>query len=190
MFNRVIEFRGKTVETNEWLYGSLIVREKSGENVYGIITKEHPEGVWVHPNSVGQLTGMKLCCENPEIAIQAGVDVDPMPFTVFTENNEVVVNKIYEGDIVLHCPYETAAVQYNITINDLIPCVVAFSKSGTLSFWEYDKEEECLSKVEEWSDGEIDSYLAIPSASDVLIGNYFDNPQYVEKPKMWKKKGK
>ncbi len=190
MFNRTIEFRGKTITTGEWIYGSLVVRnfeEIDQPNMCLITTKAYPLGQYVHPDSVGQLTGMKLCCEKLEFAVKAGVDVAPPPFTTFTEDGKVTFSKIYEGDVVLHCPYyDNVGVIY---FNYLRPCVVAFSDDGVLAFWEYNSEQQEFEMVEEWSDGEIDTYTAMPSEYDVLVGNYFDNPQYAEKPKKWEKKG-
>lgn len=190
MFNRIIEFRGKTTATNEWIYGSLIVKRSEtlgGNDMCLIVSEEHHVGMVVHPDSVGQLTGMKLCCEELEFAVKAGIDVAPPPFTTFTENSEVIFSKIYEGDVVLHCPHHNNEGKVNF--NDLTPCVVAFSDEGVLAFWEYNSKRQEFEMIEEWSDGEIDTYLAMPSEYDVLVGNYFDNPQYAEKPEKWKKKG-
>jgi len=190
MFNRIIKFRGKTKDTNEWIYGSLVVRdaEEIGEpDTCFITTKEHPAGRYVHPDSVGQLTGMDLRCEKLEFAVIAGIDEAPPPFTTFTEDGEVIFSEIYEGDIVLHCPHYNN--EGKVSFKDLIPCVVAFSDEGVLAFWEYNSKREEFEMIEEWSDGEIDTYIAMPSEYDVLVGNYFDNPQYAEKPEKWKRKG-
>lgn len=189
MFNRTIKFRGKTITTGEWIYGSLVVRnfeEIDQPNMCLITTKAYPLGQYVHADSVGQLTGMKLCCERLEFAIKAGIDKNTPPFTTFTEDGEVIFSEIYEGDIVLHIPmYDNTG---GVDFNDLIPCVVAFSDDGVLAFWQYNSKRQEFEMIEEWSDGEIDTYLAMPSEQDVLVGNYFDNPQYAEKPEKWKEK--
>lgn len=86
-----------------------------------------------------------------------------------------------------NCPHYNN--EGKVSFKDLIPCVVAFSDEGVLAFWEYNSKREEFEMIEEWSDGEIDTYIAMPSEYDVLVGNYFDNPQYAEKPEKWKKKG-
>lgn len=74
MENRIIKFRGKSIDNGEWVYGDLnqiFVPEGSTEDCPSIYDK-FDGTFFVHPNSVGQFTGI--------------VDKD----------NE----QIYEGDIV------------------------------------------------------------------------------------------
>ena len=81
---REIEFRGKNINTCEWIYGSLVVRDYTGYTSYIIVSDDAFD--WVDPyrnfevksKTIGQFTGL------------------------YDRNN----SKIFEGDIVkLHLAY-------------------------------------------------------------------------------------
>jgi len=56
---RKIEFRGKWESNGEWIYGSLVAK-KNGERLISNYNKLLEfEGLYVHPETVGQYTGLK-----------------------------------------------------------------------------------------------------------------------------------
>ena len=53
--DRVIKFRGKRIDNNEWIYGSLIVYEN---DIVSIMTGNFTPSKYVIPETVGQFTGL------------------------------------------------------------------------------------------------------------------------------------
>lgn len=87
--NRIIKFRGKSIETNQWVYGDLVrmLHPKGGQGhfIYIDAVDEESEGryILVHASSVGQFIGVK------------GYEGE---YTNISKNRNEV--ELYEGDIV------------------------------------------------------------------------------------------
>ena len=57
--NREIKFRGKRIDTNEWIYGNLSIRNFKDEIETFIRAFDSLKSYQVIPNTIGQYTGLK-----------------------------------------------------------------------------------------------------------------------------------
>lgn len=147
---REYKFRGKCIDTSEWVYGNLIVQ---GEKPYIVSEIEiicdgecadlcATEWREVHPESVGQCTGI----------------------------NDVNGKEVYEGDIIK--TYEV----YNNRVDENI--LVCKSEDGLqdLSFW---KENEWGVPLCYISEGYENKGVSYPMVECKTIGNIHDNPELI-----------
>lgn len=96
--NREIKFRGKDVDTNQWVYGSLMVYKKHYPTItwvddIGPVEKKHT--CVVYPDSVGEYTGLrdknsKEIYEG-DIVLQQGYNGKKMPMVVKFGNGAFIV---------------------------------------------------------------------------------------------------
>lgn len=150
---RRIEFRGKRIDTDSWIVGNLVLPTLATTDTF-IITRSG-ERREVHLESVGQLIEFRFHNE---------------------EDDAKSREYIYEGDILLTC---TKADKYDYEWDYeskpefLKPYRVAVRGARAVLL---DKNGDA---VEQWSDGEIDSYGIELSGCgyEEVIGNYFDNPE-------------
>lgn len=153
---RRIEFRGKRIDTDSWIVGNLVLPTLATTDTF-IITW-NGERHKVHLESVGQL----------------------IEHSFYNEEDESKSRKyIYEGDILLTCTKEDLAeYDYDDGKPDFMaPYRVAIKRTEAVLL---DKRGQV---VEQWSDGEIDSHgLHLSGCGyEEVIGNYFDNPELMEK---------
>lgn len=150
---RKIEFRGKTIaEPSVWVFGGVVPPNPYNPN-WAIWSNGH--GFNVHEKSVGQLIEHQFWNE---------------------EDDTKSRRYIYEGDILLTC---ARADLYDYEWDReskpdfLMPYLVAVRGARAVLL---DKNGGA---VEQWSDGEIDSYGIELSGCgyEEVIGNYFDNPE-------------
>lgn len=144
---REIKFRGKAVETNEWVYGSLIQCEVSGKeyifpkgndaNESERVGEDGCLSIFTHeiyPETLGQYTGIK-------------------------DKND---KEIYEGDIVSFEDAECDAEGYHDNV---------FLNRGVVS---YDEVSMCYSFSNRQTVDMEDLY--IPTDAEI-IGNIYENPE-------------
>lgn len=150
---RRIEFRGKTVDTGDWVVGNLVLPTLASTNTVIIQWSGNPRVV--HLGSVGQLIEHQFWNEDDD-----------------TKSRKY----IYEGDILLtcaRCDVDDYDWDRNSKPDFLKPYRVAIKGTEAVLL---DKKGEV---VEQWSDGEIDSNgLHLSGCGyEEVIGNYFDNPE-------------
>lgn len=96
--NREIKFRGKDVDTNQWVYGSLMVYKKHYPTITwvddtGPVGKQHTCAVY--PDSVGEWAGLNdkngQEIYEGDIVLQQGYNGKKIPMAVRFENGAFIV---------------------------------------------------------------------------------------------------
>lgn len=96
--NREIKFRGKDVETNQWVYGSLMVYKKHYPTITwvddtGPVEKKHT--CVVYPDSVGEWAGLNdkngQEIYEGDVVLQQGYNGKKIPMAVRFENGAFIV---------------------------------------------------------------------------------------------------
>ena len=95
---REIKFRGKDVDTNQWVYGSLMVYNKHHPTITWVddtepVEKKHT--CVVYPDSVGEYTGLRdkngTEIYEGDIVLQQGYNGKKMPMVVKFGNGAFIV---------------------------------------------------------------------------------------------------
>lgn len=95
---REIKFRGKDVDTNQWVYGSLMVYNKHHPTITWVddtepVEKKHT--CVVYPDSVGEYTGLRdkngQELYEGDVVLQQGYNGKKMPMAVRFENGAFIV---------------------------------------------------------------------------------------------------
>lgn len=156
--NREILFRGKSVETNEWVYGTYLLEKYSNTPYiccfeYG--TFVNIKQIEVRPETVGEFTGME-------------------------DKNET---KIFEGDIVrtqpfYDRPYSTTRKEKQF-LGIVEHCIKIFRNPDSPtngqkydSLWKVNIEEDI---------GDYGCYNWTRFWNCEIVGNKFDNPEFLSK---------
>lgn len=153
---RDILFRGKRIDTGEWVYGQyaylLNARTKDGEPIKHMIVDGTPFGQTVDPSTVGQYTG--LTDKNGKKIFEGDIVVWTSKVMRLIGNYTYCFDGYHEGDVLKVVCNEAGFILARL--DDSIPDVPnGSSKIDNYAFWLFHRLLE-------------------------IIGNIHDNPELME----------
>ena len=154
---REILFRGKRKDSGEWVYGSLVVSNDSGDTVFMII-----------PSDAKHWGGAEF---------NVGYIVDPETICQYTGMNDCVDTKIFENDVFIDVDNECVGVVefYNGGF-----CINWYGKDGLMMPYGYD---ECAG---EWGLFEVEPCSESYIEDLEVICNTHDNPEILKGDVSWR----